>query len=301
MSFQIKKIVLYGRNGQTRIVTLRTNSVNIITGASGTGKSSLIHIVKYCLGGRRSDITIRREILDKITWFGILLVRGDEELFVARRNPNPGKSTSDDIYIEKGHRIDIPVQEILAQNINREGLVTLLTKFAGIAEYTFEPMEGDTRHPGTANINKSLIYCFQQQGEVANQDILFHRQQEQYLPQSIKDYMPFFLGAVDIDYVLYKEELNQRKRDLGRLERQEAQKDLLRGASFEPSHALIAEAISVGLLPDGQAMPRSWEEVKETLFAATKNQPEIGVPEAEYGSELNHLIDRQKELRMNID
>ncbi len=121
MSFQIKKIVLYGRNGQVRIVTLKTNSVNIITGASRTGKSSLIHIVKYCLGARKSDIPIKREILDKIAWYGILIVREEDELFIARRNPDPGKLSSEDIYIEKGHNLEVPSQEFLSQNINREG------------------------------------------------------------------------------------------------------------------------------------------------------------------------------------
>lgn len=297
MSFQIKKIVLYGKNKQTRTVTLHTDSVNIITGASGTGKSSLIHIVKYCLGSKRNDITLRREILDEITWFGVILVRGEEELFVARRNPDPGKLTSEEIYIEKGHRIEIPNQEILAKNINLDGLVTLLTEFAGIAEYTFEPKEGDTRHTGTANINKALIYCFQQQGEVASQNILFHRQHEPYLPQSIKDYMPFFLGAVDMAHVLNKQKLYQRRRDLRRLEKQEAEKDFFREGSFERSHALIAEAISVGLLPDEQAMPQSWAEVKKVLSTATNTHIGIGIPEAKYGPELNHLIERQRELR----
>ncbi len=130
-----------------------------------------------------------------------------------------------------------------------------------------------------------------------SQDILFHRQGEQYLPQSIKDYMPFFLGAVDKDHILHKEELNQRKRDLRRLERQITEKDLLTADSFERANALIAEAISVGLLPGNQTMPQSWPEVKETLFTATNSQNEHGIPEAEYGLELNHLLDRQKKLR----
>ena len=49
MSFQILKIVLYSTNGATRVLALRPNAVNIIAGASKTGKSALIHIVNYCL------------------------------------------------------------------------------------------------------------------------------------------------------------------------------------------------------------------------------------------------------------
>jgi len=106
MSFQIKKIILYSKKGETRVLSLKSNSVNIITGASKTGKSALIHIVDYCLGRKKSRIP--GVVHENVSWFGVHLVRKEEELFVARRNPNPGKLSSEDIYIEKGLDIKVP-------------------------------------------------------------------------------------------------------------------------------------------------------------------------------------------------
>lgn len=296
MSFQILKIVLYGNSGETRILPFRTDSVNIITGASKTGKSALIDITNYCLGRRTSSIP-EGVILENVSWFGLHLSRGQEEMFVARRNPWPAKSSSEDIYVEKGRNLKVPNHNNLIQNANRDTLIRLLTEFAGISEYAFEPKPGQTRKTGVADIGKALIYCFQEQGEIANKRFLFHRQGEQFLPQSIKDYMPFFLGLVNKEHVLLKEKLRRLKQELRKLESKEAEKKRLKGASFERAHALIAEAISVGLLSADQRMPQSWSEVKEVLRAAINTKVELDIPEGQYARELNRLFEAQKQLR----
>jgi hypothetical protein len=294
MSFQILKIILYSKTGATRVLSLQPNSVNIITGASKTGKSALIHIVDYCLGRDKSRIP--GVVHENVSWFGVHLLRKKEELFVARRNPYPGKFSSEDIYIEKGLHLNVPDHNELIQNVNLEGLITLLNDFSGITEYSFDTKPEHTRDVGIANIRKALIYCFQEQSEVANPYFLFHNQGEQYIPQSIKDYMPFFLGAVNKEHLLHKEELNRLKQKLRKMEKHSVEKERLRGTAFERAHALIAEAISVGLVSSFQQMPSSWTSVKEILSSALSSRVELDVPETRYSQELNRLFDAKKEL-----
>jgi hypothetical protein len=247
--------------------------------------------------GRETSNIPEGVILKNVSWFGIHLVREKDELFVARRNPGTEKASSEEIYIEKGHILEVPNHDRLIKNANLNSLNELLTEFAGISEYTFEPKPGQTRKTGIADISKALIYCFQEQSEVANQHFLFHRQGEQFLPQSIKDYMPFFLGVVDKEQVLQKEDLRRLKRELRKLEIHEAEKERLKGSSFERAHALIAEAVSVGLLPADQQMPQSWVEVKEALRKAVNSRTEQEFPETRYAQELNRLFETQKYLR----
>ena len=47
MSMQIKSIILYGITGRTRVIDFKLGTVNIVTGKSKTGKSSLINIGDY--------------------------------------------------------------------------------------------------------------------------------------------------------------------------------------------------------------------------------------------------------------
>jgi len=225
MSFQISKIVIYGHEGQVRILPFTTSKVNVITGASKTGKSALIHIISYCLGSDESRIP-GGVIVDNVSWFAVLLEREQEKLFVARRNPGPNNKSSEDIYIEKGNNIGVPSYDTIVNNGNLASLKSLLTEFAGITEYSVEPKEGQTRKTGSADISKALIYCFQEQSEVGDQKFLFHRQGEPFLPQSIKDYMPFFLGVVNKEYVSNKDELRRKRGELRSLELVKAEYEL---------------------------------------------------------------------------
>ncbi|GAI49275.1 unnamed protein product, partial [marine sediment metagenome] len=48
--WNISDIFFVGEGGRVRILDLIPGQVNIITGASGTGKSTLIKAIDYCLG-----------------------------------------------------------------------------------------------------------------------------------------------------------------------------------------------------------------------------------------------------------
>src|SRR4051812_17401767 len=96
---QILEIVLYGRQpGQKRVLRLRPGEVNIITGQSHTGKSALIQIVSFCLGGQTCHVPTGR-ILDAVSWFGLLLQTGTETIFVARPNPFPLHASTSEAFI----------------------------------------------------------------------------------------------------------------------------------------------------------------------------------------------------------
>lgn len=109
--------------------------------------------------------------------------------------------------------------------------------------------------------------------------------------------MPFFLGVVDKEHLLHKEELRRLKQELRKLESRIAEKEQLKGSSFERSHALIAEAVSVGLLPAILQMPQSWIEVTDTLRNSVNSRTEQDIPEAQYAEELNSLFETKKHLR----
>ena len=83
MSFQIKEIVLYGAEGRMRRLPFDTGAVNIVTGASMTGKSSLLSIVDYVLGSDECAIPAG-PIRDTVAWYGLRLQLLQGEAFVVR-------------------------------------------------------------------------------------------------------------------------------------------------------------------------------------------------------------------------
>src|SRR5437868_15170986 len=108
MKAKISQIILWPKNrGKApRVISFRGTGVEVITGGSQTGKSALISIVDYCLGGGKCTIPVRR-IRDTVEWFGVLLRMPNARLLLARRNPGQQAETNE-MYFDLGPKLRIP-------------------------------------------------------------------------------------------------------------------------------------------------------------------------------------------------
>jgi hypothetical protein len=267
---QILEIVLYGRNGAKRVVSFRPGEVNIITGQSHTGKTSLIAIVSYCLGGSSFYVPEGR-ILEAVAWFGLLLQVGDGRVFVARKNPYPAQSSTSTAFLLRGIT-ESPDAAPADANTSLEALEANLTQILGIAPNLHVPPITSTRLPLAANIRHALFYCFQHQTEIANNQILFHRQAADFLTSAIRDTLPYFLGAIREDELALEEQLSIAKRKLKLLENQQRENEQIQGEGVSRASALLQEAISIGVLAD-QALPESVSELRDLMVQATSWEP----------------------------
>lgn len=295
MKFQILNILVYGMNGQIRFIELKPNAVNIITGRSKTGKSALIHIVDYCLGRRECNVPagiIRKHV----EWYAIKLQTSSGEIFIARRNPESSRESSEDIYIERGTSLNFPEARSLKKNANLDTLTSILNQALGISEYIHEPKTGQTRKTGTADIGKALFYCFQEQSEVDDQKFLFHRQGEQYIPQSIKDYLPYFLGAITDEFIQEKEKLRNLNHKLKQIKSKIAERDSLKGKNFERAFALLNQAKSVDLIPVDTPLHASWDTTRQLIETALAKDIDNDPAEPRVGL-LSELLDEQQRIR----
>ncbi len=263
MSFQIRDIVLYGHNGEMRRLGFAPGRLNIITGASKTGKTALIAVLEYCFGSDECQIPdgiMRRAV----AWAGVRLAVPEGDVFIARRLPDPGRNSSSDVYCVVGNQIELPGADQLMQTTNLDTLQGLLAAHAGIEQNRHDPPPGQTRRPLQAGIVHALIYCFQHQTEIDSNRHLFHRQSDQWLPQAIKDTMPYFLGAVTDDYVANMDRLRRLRRELGGIRRKFEEYEAVRGQGFSVAQGLLAEATDLGLRI-GQPVPETWEACLEAL------------------------------------
>lgn len=248
MSFIIRSVCIYSFSGDYRTVKFHKSGLNTLTGSAKTGKSSIIDILDYCFG-RRECYIAEGVIRQYVSWFGVEIENEEDILFIGRRNPDVGQKTSPDIYIRRGRHDGPPNYPDLQSNITKDALVRLLTRFAGIAENENRPLTG-TRRPLQATIRHALHLCFQKQDEIASRDRLFHRQGEQFIPQAIKDTVPYFLGAVGQDHFLRQNELDDAKRKLRDLEiRKETLKRVTNDA-LQQIRRFVLDARRVGLIDD---------------------------------------------------
>lgn len=269
MSFTIKTVSIYSYDGECRTVTFQRDGLNIITGRAKTGKSSIIDILDYCFG--RSECYVAEGVIRRhVSWFAVEIENGEDVLFVARRNPDADKTTSPDIFIRRGTFDELPNYPDLTKNITEDALIRLLTRFTGIAENEHRPLTG-TRGPLQATIRHALFLCFQKQDEIASRDRLFHRQGDQFIPQAIKDTIPYFLGAVDEDHFLRQNELDDARSNLRSLEsRKEALKKNTEDA-LQRVRKFILDAKRVGLIDQSFETQDSSAAISELKKAVTND------------------------------
>lgn len=301
MSIQILDIVLYSIQGDRRVLSLRPGEMNIITGDSKTGKSALISIVDYCLGSSKCSVP-EGVIRNNVAWYGIRFTDRTSQHFVARRSPDPGKNTTSDAFYAVADEVEIPETEQLDTTTNIDAIVERLTNVVGIGLNVHEPPEGQTRDPLSAKLRHALAFVFQPQNEISQPSYLFHKQSDNWVAQAIKDTLPYFLGAVDDDFVAKKAKLKELHRKLRDRERTLARLEAIAGDGLGSAAALISEARDVGILA-ADASPTTWEEAVEFLRAAANASPEEQLVRYEQSTdqaELGRLNDERARLREQL-
>lgn len=261
MSIQLLNVVLYSHDRRRRVVRLNAGAVSVITGASKTGKSALIDIVDYCLGSgecRVPEGPIRRSV----SWFGLRLQLIKGQAFVVRRCPSGRAASSEDCFVEVGDAVEIPDYDALRQTTNTQGLVSLVSGWSDILDNLHEPPPGQTRLPLAANVRHALAFCFQPQDEIIRRQQLFHGASDNFFAQALKDTLPYFLGAVDDEYVRKRERLRLIRERLRSCERKLAEIAALRGDGTGKADTLLAQARDVGL---SAVTPDSWERTVAAL------------------------------------
>jgi DNA repair ATPase RecN len=268
MSLQIAKIILYSRKGDVRELDFTPGRLNVLTGASKTGKSALIDIVDYCTG--RSECNVADGVIRRyVGWYAILFQLNGSQVFVARRNPAVGERTSSDVYMNRATTITTPPASALTKNTTVDALEAFLGAAIGISENEHRPPQ-PTRDPLAANFRHALLFSFQDQNDIDSKQRLFHRQGEDFISQAIKDTLPYFLGAIDEDRLLKQAQLDQARRELRKLERQLRDAEVTDNSSYPIAQALLDEAKQVGLV-DERTVATTYEALVAILQRITRN------------------------------
>ena len=95
MNFYIKKLKLWFKTHQQPITyEFEPDKVNVITGNSSTGKSSILRIIDYCLFSPESSI-VEDVINQNVLWYGLIFHLDGHDYAVARTAPFTGTVTKD--------------------------------------------------------------------------------------------------------------------------------------------------------------------------------------------------------------
>lgn len=300
MTMQIRSIIIYNRSGATRELSFRPGAVNIITGRSLTGKSAIIDVIDYCMG--RSTFNIPEGVIrDTVAWYAVIFKFGEgTEVLVAKPAPKESASSQSQVYYEVGVSVPVPPLAKLIANSNDEAVIKDLSNRLGILPNLHMPPIGQSRDELEATIRHTVYYLFQTQGLIASKELLFHRQLEQLMPQTIKDTLPYFLGVVNSERVRLEHELRLAKRRLKLVTRDLEEAQFVATDQLTRGQSLITEAQQVGILRSEVARGTS-EEIVETLRNVLTWAPSAApLVEEDKLTSLRRLADSRREEFKNL-
>ena len=159
-NIQLKEVAIYSLDGsKRRIITFETGKLNIIYGASQTGKSAIIPIIDYCLCSKTNRIpagTIR----ENCSAFAISLFLGDQYLLIKRiGDADPQKvlyayseqglssfnednwlpTTRDKFKLHLNNALGISFSEIANENSDNENDNSGRPSYRDLVSFNFQP------------------------------------------------------------------------------------------------------------------------------------------------------------------
>lgn len=248
MKCQLREIVLWPRKQHLspRRLRFEPGKINVITGASKTGKSAIIPIVDYCLGSDRCAVPVRT-IRDSCSWFGVVLDTHDGQKLLARREPDDQQSTGD-MFLSEGVVVDIP-NTTPEKNTNVDAVKITLDKLAGLSNLSFDPSGLAGGFKQRPSFRDMAAFMFQPQNIVANPDVLFYKADTMEHREKLRTIFPYVLGAMTPELLAMRWEMDQVLRGLRRLEREFSAQSQATERWKAELKAWISEARALGLVP----------------------------------------------------
>jgi hypothetical protein len=262
VQLQILEVILWPKNSglEPRRVTFAPGVVNVISGASKRGKSSVIPIIDYCLGSRLCGIPAGK-IRESCEWFGILIRTSEGEKLLARREPGNQQSTDEMMILDDlagGVPLNTP-----AKNTTRQAVKRLLDRLAGLSNLGFDAESTSNNFQARPSFRDTLAFCFQPQNIVANPDVLYFRADTIEHREKVRTIFPYVLGATTGKRLALKWELENLQKELRRKLREQAAYANVSETWLANLQVWVTEARELGLLTENIT-----DATEATLIAA---------------------------------
>lgn len=294
--WNISDIFFVGEGGRVRILDLKLGEVNIFTGASGTGKSTLIKAIDYCLGSSKCELAAhvkRHSIAVGVKW-----VLGDAQMITGRVIPPVGQGTSTKMFVSNGRNLPIPqsLEEFEGATTVEAGKSYIERAF-GIGGVP-DASNDRTVRKWRPTVRHTTAYMFVPKDVIYNETALLQGLDQADEAPAIIETMPYFLGVVTEETVMHERQLRELRKRLDREDRQ-ARTSAAADSDFK-KHAmrLLMDAQRIGLceLPSDGA---SESELHGALSQIRRIKPGTGTNPDE--GELAGLYAQRRSFLSEID
>jgi len=293
MLFQILKLVLWPRRGgEPQVVNFKPGVVNVISGASKTGKSAVIPIIDYCLGADRCTIPVG-VIRSQCSWFGIVVATDQGQKLLARREPGDQQQTGD-MYAIEASEVVVP-DSIERANTTAGAVKAELDRLAGLPQMGMEPGQERT-FKSRPSFRDLAAFNFQPQNIVANPGVLFFKGDTTEHREKLRAIFPYVLGAVKGETLAAKQQLEGLESELRRKELALKREQRAANEWVSEAQTWLLKAREFGLAPPGD-LPTTANTLIDALRPVLARDTH-SVPSAEQTQDvLGHVAALREEER----
>ncbi len=259
MTFQVRCLSIYSHDGRRRDVSFEPGKLNIITGRSETGKSTLVRIINYCLGAGTYRIPVD-VIHDSCSWFSVLFEKPESSVFVARPRLPAGQKSHSAACVVVGATEPLAPKELVV-NANTDVILETLGSFAGIGDIQTTPEEGRTTEPIQPSIKHARDLILQPQSVLASEKHILYGTDDYWQQLHLRDCMPYFLGVVGEDISQKRARMRDLRREVKLLEMREQRMASFSDRVVQEASALLSNAKDAGM----DSLPTEVQDAEESL------------------------------------
>lgn len=270
---QITNILIWQTDSTLRNFELQENKVNIITGDSGKGKSSILSIIDYCLLSSSSDGISKTNVDNFVNWYGIRFNLDGKYHTICRKATH--HEEDDFIYFNKNGEIP----EKPENNMKKDALKNHLNYEFGINSSLKIPYGGRFIQQGSkVSYRYFLPHCFIDQTTLTSSENLYSKISDSKIRERLDRTFDMALGSENAETMIIRTRLEELQKNLARIEyKQSISKDSYFNFENEIEH-LYNRAYHFGLITEKNKKNLTVNDKFETLKLITNYKSLNDIP-----------------------
>jgi len=260
MKFYFKKLKIWCKNGTSREVDFLPNKVNVITGGSSTGKSSILHIIDYCFFATSHKIS-EDIINENVEWYGITFFINGRLYTIARKSPNLKKVNNKYYFSSIGEIPDIPsITDYSADQIKK----TIENEFRINSDVIIQGGSKELKKDSKISLRYFMLFNTISYSIIDNEDTFFDKQYKERYRVALERIFDLSLGIESIENIIKREEKNKLIFKLEKLEKKEKIALSKKDDFYEEKISIVKKAKELGLIENNN-LDTSISTLKEII------------------------------------
>lgn len=290
MKFCINKLILWLKNGEIRTIKFVNNKINVITGNSDTGKSSILDIIDYCLCSSKANIP-NQHIGVNVLWYGLNITVNSKEYTIARGEVKNSLPSLEYYFSGSGEIPDIPYHSIESSDLKK-----ILEQEFSIDDSVKFPFGGKYIVQNTKISYRYFLMFNTQSGDtINNSQVYFDKQSEDRYREALPRIFDLAMGITTIENLTLKSKIDSIQKALDKLEKEKLIEETTYDDIRATKLALLKKAKEFYLIESEDNIEFDLEKLENVILSG-----KLGLVKIPDNSNYNQLLEEYQKIQLQI-